>query len=112
MKALAIARCVTVVGDPDQSSKFIVMFRMCSSLIRTVVYGWRSAEVGNLSRMQRGTYVMSKTCIPTISHCADYPGTQQILLEQNYRSTGAILKASERIVAQGDLETCCLPIMG
>jgi superfamily I DNA/RNA helicase len=31
----------------------------------------------------------------------DFPGTEQILLEENYRSTGAILKASLAIVAQG-----------
>ncbi|KAJ6553938.1 P-loop containing nucleoside triphosphate hydrolase protein [Mycena vulgaris] len=52
--------CVTVVGDPDQS-----------------IYGWRSAEVGNLARMRK-----------------DFVGTRQILLEENYRSTGSILKAS------------------
>ncbi|KAJ6530358.1 P-loop containing nucleoside triphosphate hydrolase protein [Mycena vulgaris] len=58
--------CVTVVGDPDQS-----------------IYGWRSAEVGNLERMRK-----------------DFVGTRQILLEENYRSTGSILKASLAIVSQ------------
>ncbi|KAF9065598.1 P-loop containing nucleoside triphosphate hydrolase protein [Rhodocollybia butyracea] len=66
MEAIAFARCVTVVGDPDQS-----------------IYGWRSAEVGNLARMQK-----------------DFSSTEQIFLEQNYRSSSSILKASLAIVAQ------------
>ncbi|KAH9939503.1 UvrD-helicase-domain-containing protein [Amylocystis lapponica] len=60
-------RCVTIVGDPDQS-----------------IYGWRSAESTNLAKMQK-----------------DFPKTKQILLEQNYRSTAAILEASIAIVDQG-----------
>ncbi|KAI0359957.1 UvrD/REP type DNA helicase [Trametes cingulata] len=60
------SQCVTIVGDPDQS-----------------IYGWRSAEVENLARMQR-----------------DFPTTQQIYLEQNYRSTGSILAVSLAIVSQ------------
>lgn len=66
MKALAVDRCVSVVGDPDQS-----------------IYGWRSAEVENLAKMRR-----------------DFLGTEEIFLEQNYRSTAAVLKASLAIVAQ------------
>ncbi|EMD33499.1 hypothetical protein CERSUDRAFT_57154, partial [Gelatoporia subvermispora B] len=60
------SRCVTVVGDPDQS-----------------IYGWRSAEVENLEKMQR-----------------DFPSTVQIMLEQNYRSTQNILSTSMAIIAQ------------
>ncbi|KAJ4477215.1 P-loop containing nucleoside triphosphate hydrolase protein [Lentinula aciculospora] len=66
MRAIAHARCVTVVGDPDQS-----------------IYGWRSAEVGNLARMQK-----------------DFATTKQIFLEENFRSTASILKTSLAIVAQ------------
>ncbi|KAJ3920166.1 P-loop containing nucleoside triphosphate hydrolase protein [Lentinula edodes] len=66
MKAIAYARCVTVVGDPDQS-----------------IYGWRSAEVGNLARMRK-----------------DFSSTEQIFLEENYRSTASILRASLAIVAE------------
>ncbi|KAF7777665.1 hypothetical protein Agabi119p4_3737 [Agaricus bisporus var. burnettii] len=66
MVELAVHKCITVVGDPDQS-----------------IYGWRSAEIGNLTRMQK-----------------DYPKTEQIFLEENYRSTGSILNASLAIVAQ------------
>ncbi|KXN84725.1 ATP-dependent DNA helicase PcrA, partial [Leucoagaricus sp. SymC.cos] len=66
MHHLSKKNCITIVGDPDQS-----------------IYGWRSAEVGNLSRMQN-----------------DYPQTRQIFLEENYRSTGSILSASIAIVAQ------------
>ncbi|KAF8962796.1 UvrD-helicase-domain-containing protein [Flammula alnicola] len=66
MKAIAIRRCLTIVGDPDQS-----------------IYGWRSAEVVNLSRMRE-----------------DFPNTQQIFLEQNYRSTAAILRSCLAIYFQ------------
>ncbi|OSX59010.1 hypothetical protein POSPLADRAFT_1151629 [Postia placenta MAD-698-R-SB12] len=67
MKCIAAAnKCVTIVGDPDQS-----------------IYGWRSAEIENLERMQK-----------------DFPTTQQIFLEQNYRSTASILAASMAIVSQ------------
>ncbi|KAI0714341.1 P-loop containing nucleoside triphosphate hydrolase protein [Cerioporus squamosus] len=59
-------RCVTIVGDPDQS-----------------IYGWRSAEIENLANMKR-----------------DFPTTQQIYLEQNYRSTASILAASMAIISQ------------
>lgn len=31
----------------------------------------------------------------------DFPRTQQILLEQNYRSTASILSSSMAIIAQG-----------
>ncbi|KAL0954493.1 hypothetical protein HGRIS_003461 [Hohenbuehelia grisea] len=58
--------CVTVVGDPDQS-----------------IYGWRSAEVANLAKMQK-----------------DFPATVNIILGENYRSTAGILKASLAIVSQ------------
>ncbi|RDB25802.1 ATP-dependent DNA helicase PcrA [Hypsizygus marmoreus] len=66
MSALALNRCVTVVGDPDQS-----------------IYGWRSAEVENLAKMRK-----------------DFCGTEQIFLEQNYRSTASILRTSLAVVAQ------------
>ncbi|KIM39808.1 hypothetical protein M413DRAFT_74334 [Hebeloma cylindrosporum] len=66
MTAIAIRRCVTIVGDPDQS-----------------IYGWRSAEVINLSRMRK-----------------DFPNTKQIFLEQNYRSTASILRCCLAIVSE------------
>jgi DNA helicase-2/ATP-dependent DNA helicase PcrA len=59
-------RRVTTVGDPDQS-----------------IYGWRSAEIKNLGRMQ-----------------TEYRDTLLIHLEDNYRSSGAILLAASEIIEQ------------
>ncbi|KZT33110.1 P-loop containing nucleoside triphosphate hydrolase protein [Sistotremastrum suecicum HHB10207 ss-3] len=66
LQLAAIHRCVSVVGDPDQS-----------------IYGWRAADVGNISAMQK-----------------NFTDCKQIMLEHNYRSTGAILGASIAIVSQ------------
>lgn len=57
---------ITIVGDPDQS-----------------IYGWRSAEIGNLRRLFE-----------------DFPGTDQIALEENYRSSQSILDAALSVIQQ------------
>lgn len=59
-------RRITIVGDPDQS-----------------IYGFRSAEIKNLERMQRR-----------------YPNTSVVLLEDNYRSSGSILGSAEQVIEQ------------
>lgn len=59
-------RRITIVGDPDQS-----------------IYGFRSAEIKNLQRMQRR-----------------YPNTSVVLLEDNYRSSGSILGSAEQVIEQ------------
>ncbi|MCJ1376369.1 hypothetical protein MMC20_007611 [Loxospora ochrophaea] len=59
---------VTSVGDPDQS-----------------IYGWRSAEVRNLKRMQK-----------------HFPDTLVVHLENNYRSSGAILLAALEVIQQDE----------
>ena len=59
---------VTTVGDPDQS-----------------IYGWRSAEIKNLKRMQK-----------------QYPDTLVVHLEDNYRSSGAILLAALEVIQQDE----------
>lgn len=59
---------ITIVGDPDQS-----------------IYGFRSAEIKNLSRMKR-----------------QWPDTLTINLEENYRSSGAILHAAQNIIEQDE----------
>lgn len=46
------------------------------------IYGWRGARVENLQRLRE-----------------DFPGTQLVRLEQNYRSTGTILKAANALIA-------------
>lgn len=57
---------ITTVGDPDQS-----------------IYGWRSAEIKNLRRMQ-----------------TQYPETLVIHLKDNYRSSGAILLTAQEVIEQ------------
>ncbi|KAL8778247.1 MAG: hypothetical protein Q9213_007499 [Squamulea squamosa] len=59
---------VTTVGDPDQS-----------------IYGWRSAEIKNLKRMQ-----------------TQYPETLVVHLQDNYRSSGAILLAAQELIQQDE----------
>lgn len=59
-------RRITIVGDPDQS-----------------IYGFRSAEIKNLTRMQRL-----------------YSNTSVVLLEDNYRSSGSILNSAQDVIEQ------------
>lgn len=59
-------RRITIVGDPDQS-----------------IYGFRSAEIRNLQRMQQR-----------------YSITKVIFLESNYRSSEAILNSAQQVIEQ------------
>ena len=59
-------RRITTVGDPDQS-----------------IYGWRSAEIENLEKMQ---WI--------------YPETLVLNLENNYRSSPQILEAAQMVIEQ------------
>ncbi|KKA29885.1 hypothetical protein TD95_003443, partial [Thielaviopsis punctulata] len=47
------------------------------------IYAWRSAEVRNLQRL-----------------IDEYPGTEEVALEQNYRSSAKIIDCSMRVIAQ------------
>ncbi|NHZ69956.1 MAG: DNA helicase II, partial [Thermotogales bacterium] len=49
------------------------------------IYGWRGAKIENLQRFGR-----------------DFPGARTLRLEQNYRSTGVILKAANALIARND----------
>lgn len=57
---------ITIVGDPDQS-----------------IYGFRSAEIQNLRRMQRR-----------------YPHHSVVNLEANYRSSASILNSAQKVIEQ------------
>src|SRR5262249_19950892 len=47
------------------------------------IYGWRGARIENIQRFSK-----------------DFPGAMMIRLEQNYRSSGIILKAANAIIKQ------------
>lgn len=47
------------------------------------IYGWRGARIENIQRFSK-----------------DFPGATIVRLEQNYRSTGTILKAANALIAQ------------
>ena len=59
-------KAISTVGDPDQS-----------------IYGWRSAKIENLRRMQ-----------------IEYPETHVVNLEENYRSSSCILLAAQELIEQ------------
>ena len=59
-------KAISIVGDPDQG-----------------IYGWRSANSGNLSQMR-----------------VDYPDAHVVNLEENYRSSTWILKLSMALIEQ------------
>ncbi len=49
------------------------------------IYGWRGAKIENLQRFGK-----------------DFPGARTLRLEQNYRSTGVILKAANALIARNE----------
>ena len=65
-----------LVGDPSRA-RFTAVGDDDQS-----IYGWRGATIDNLKRLP-----------------AEYPSLKVIPLEQNYRSTGAILRAANEVIA-------------
>ncbi len=49
------------------------------------IYSWRAADVRNLMHFER-----------------DFPGATTVLLEQNYRSTGHVLRAAHAVIARAE----------
>ncbi|MEZ4501609.1 MAG: 3'-5' exonuclease [Dehalococcoidia bacterium] len=49
------------------------------------IYSWRAADVRNLQRFEQ-----------------DFPGAEVVLLEQNYRSTGHVLRAAHAVIAKAE----------
>ena len=49
------------------------------------IYSWRAADIRNLQRFEE-----------------DFPGSKVVLLEQNYRSTGHILRAAHAVIARAE----------
>lgn len=91
-----IAKCRHILVDEFQDTnttqyELMKLFAQASGGVTVVgdpdqsIYGWRAAEIENLQHMRR-----------------DFPGTEAVYLEENYRSTGSILAASLAIVSQDD----------
>lgn len=89
----AVAWCQHILVDEFQDTNIIqydlmrtIAHKGCVTIVGDPdqsIYGWRSAEIENLNKMKR-----------------NFPGTCEVLLEENYRSTSAVLRLSLAIIAE------------
>lgn len=70
-------KIVKLLVNPDTHNIF------CVGDPDQLIYGWRGAEIGNIMRFEK-----------------DFPSAQTIILEQNYRSMGNIIEASNAVIAR------------
>lgn len=78
--------------------------RLTALLPALTVYGWRNAEIENLEKMLKGEASPIDRRVRKLTRTlrADFKPIRQVFLEQNYRSTGAILGAALAVVRQGE----------